>query len=83
VIIEVVKKAEDPLENAIVVRMWESFGGRGRATLTSHFPIKNVTRVNLLEEEQLNNENNPQLEGNHKISFLYRPFEIITLKLTL
>jgi alpha-mannosidase len=85
VIIEVVKRAEDTLENEIVLRVWESFGGRGRATLTSHFSINRVSKVNLLEEEEAesNNTNNIQMEGSHKVAFNYSPFEIITLKLTI
>jgi alpha-mannosidase len=85
IIIEVIKKAEDTFDNSVVVRMWESFGGRGRATLTSHFPIKRVVKVNLLEEEEADNKNNNnlQLDGSHNVSFTFHPFEIITIKLIL
>lgn len=52
IMVEVVKRAEGPLENDVtdkgdanvVVRLWETMGGRGTSSLSVWLPIKQVTR---------------------------------------
>jgi len=48
IILETVKNSED--QSCIVVRLWESMGGRGTCRLSSHFQILSAIRTNLLEE---------------------------------
>lgn len=75
VVIETVKKAEDSDE--IIVRLYESHGGRGRFQLRSSLPVKQAVACNLLEEpigEPLNWQNGAT-------SLAIKPFEIVTLKL--
>jgi alpha-mannosidase len=76
VVIDTVKKAED--ENALIVRMYEAFGGRCRLRLSSPLPVKRASRVNLLEQEE--SEAAWQAGG---VNLDIKPFEIITLKLDL
>jgi alpha-mannosidase len=47
VIIETVKKAEEG--DALIVRLYESYGQRGRVHLTVHVPFKKAVAVDLLE----------------------------------
>lgn len=76
VVIETVKKAED--SNDLIVRLYEAQGTRGTVRLTSPLPVKQVTRCNLLEDEQA------QLEWSEGgVSLELTPFQLVTLKLTL
>jgi len=88
--VEAVKRAEGPLQNDIedagdrnmIVRVWETMGGRGTAKLVlNHLPVKAVTRCNLLEETG-NNEPMQlvQKDSQTTLEFRYKPFEIITFK---
>jgi len=83
IIIDAVKKAED--SNNVVVRMYESLGGRGIATLKSILPFKTAHFSNLLEE-QLSNTNDsnssPIQWKDGQVSFAFKPFQIITLVLS-
>ncbi len=75
-VIDTVKKAED--SDAIIVRLYEAFGSRGKATLSSRLPVKAAARVNLLEEED---EPVDWVDGG--VSFEVTPFKLMTFKLTL
>lgn len=76
VIVDTVKKAED--SNALIVRLYEAHGGRGLARLTSPLPVQTLTRCNLLEEDEA------QLSWvDNGVTLELRPFEIVTLKLSL
>lgn len=76
IILDTVKKAED--SDALIVRLYEPYGVRGVANLSSPLPIKRVTRCNLLEEEI------EALEWEiNQVKFDVTPFQIITLKLEL
>jgi len=84
IIIEVVKREEGPLGNdvkdmgadGVVVRVWETLGGRGMGRLTSGLQVKTVARCNMLEEEE---EKLTWSDGG--VNFQFKPFQIITLKL--
>jgi len=86
IIIECVKRPEGPLQNdvndkgasGLIVRLWETLGGRGMGRLTSDLPVKSVVRCNLLEEE-LKDGKLSWSDGHVIVPF--KPFEIITLKL--
>ncbi|WP_030621377.1 alpha-mannosidase [Streptomyces fulvoviolaceus] len=70
VTVESVKLAEDR-SGDVVVRLYESRGGRARATLAADFPVARAEVTDLLER--------PQQES--PLSFELRPFEILTLRL--
>jgi len=86
--IEAVKRPEGPLENdvydkgaqGIILRLWETLGGRGVANLTSQLPIKSVTRCNMLEEPL---ESDTLLWSSDGVNVPFTPYQIITLKLDL
>lgn len=91
VILDSIKKAED--SDAVVVRLYEPHGKRGRAKFFAMFPVKSVWRCNLLEHEEEQLEWNYEKGMNEKESsdddvwggttFEATPFQIITLKLEL
>ncbi len=76
IIVESIKKAEDSAE--IIVRLYECHNARGRAELIGALPLQYAALCDLEENEIA------QLSVNgHSVSFDYKPFEIITLKLRL
>jgi len=75
-IIETVKKAEN-IKNEIVLRLYESHGGRGNFRLESPLPVKSVVLCQMLEKEI------STLTWNGGVELHANPFEIITLKLKL
>jgi len=76
VVMETVKKAED-IQNAIIVRLYEAYGGKVSTSLTSSLKIERVARCNLLEELLPGMELAWDVTKGCKIDF--KPFEIITL----
>ena len=74
VIIEAIKKAEK--EDAIIVRMYEAYGGRGPVTLRTSLPIKAAFTADLLERTI-----EPVAFDGDEVTVTVKPFEIITLKL--
>jgi len=76
VVIDTVKQAED--SRAMIVRLYEAHGARGRVRLTSALPVRKATRCNSLEEEEA-----PLTWRNGGVTFAFRPFQIVTLKLAL
>jgi len=72
-VLDTIKLAEE--SDAIVLRLYEAHGGRGKAHLRTSLEIAEARRANLLEEEQ-----GPDLPINESgIELDYRPFEIITI----
>jgi len=78
VILDTVKKAED--SDDIIVRLYEARGTHGTARLHTTLPVKSAARVNLLETAE--DGPAPAFEDG-VLSFNYRPFELITFKLSL
>jgi len=76
-VLDTVKKAED--SGALVLRCYETFGGRGVARLTSPLPVRRVWRCNLLED--LEGDAQPWTDGG--VDIVYGPFEIVSLLLEL
>jgi alpha-mannosidase len=74
VVIETIKQAEDG--RGLIVRLYESQRRRGRFTLSTQFPLAEVWRTNLLEQ----NEARLGADG-HTVSLSIKPYEIITLRL--
>lgn len=76
VIVEAVKLADDR-SGDVVVRLYESSGGKARATVTPGFAAGSVTEVDLLERPLADRE----LAGGG-VAIALRPFEILTLRFT-
>lgn len=76
IVIETIKQAEDG--RGVIVRLYESLRQRGSATLRTGFPLEAAWRVNLLEEDGAALD---ILPDRHGVTFAFRPFEIITLRL--
>lgn len=77
VMVDAVKKAEE--EDALIIRMHEYRGGRGKATVTFEHAVE-AQPVNLLEEE-IEGVNCILHNDDCSISTSLRPFEIRTLKI--
>jgi alpha-mannosidase len=76
IMIESVKKAED--REAIIVRLYETSGANGTADLKIGFPHKEVSLVDLME-----NELQRLAEDGNDIRLQFTPFEIKTIQITL
>ncbi|MBV8462325.1 MAG: hypothetical protein JO368_03470 [Acidimicrobiales bacterium] len=76
VCLEVVKRADDG-SGALVVRLYEAWGSRGRATVRLPSPVVHAVRADLLERELA-----PVETDGATVSLDLRPFEIVTLRLT-
>jgi alpha-mannosidase len=74
VTIEAVKKADD--DDAVIVRLTEAFGARGRVQVTTAFPLESARRVDLLERDR-----EPVEYDERSVVLDLRPFELATLKL--
>ncbi|WP_055589500.1 alpha-mannosidase [Streptacidiphilus griseoplanus] len=75
VVVTAVKLADDG-SGDVVVRLYESRGGRARTLLRPDFPVAAVHRCDLLERPT-----GPAAGGQDGIVLTLRPFEIVTLRL--
>ncbi|MFJ8823998.1 alpha-mannosidase [Streptomyces sp. NPDC102467] len=75
VTIESVKLAEDR-SGDVVVRLYESRGGRATATLTASFPVSGADETDLLERPL-----KPAETSDTGLALSLRPFQILTLRL--
>jgi alpha-mannosidase len=75
-VVDTIKLAEDG--GAIIVRLYESEGGRGPLTLTTTLPFRKASLANLLEVE-----GKSLAIRNGSVQLDLRPFEIVTLRYTL
>ena len=73
--LEAIKRSEDG--ESTTVRLWETTGARRIASITLDPAIRSVKIVDLLEVEG----NAVELEGD-RITIAFKPFEIITLKMS-
>jgi alpha-mannosidase len=78
VVIEAVKMADDR-SGDVVVRVYESLGGRAEATLSTGFALRSATVTDLLERP-LQDADAPRLHGDG-VRLVLRPFQILTLRL--
>lgn len=92
IMVEAIKRVEGDLqndvedrgENHVIVRVWETMGGRGKAKLfvNASLPFKSVSQCNLLEHVD-STKQQPTLGGNDSqkfVEFSFKPFEILTFK---
>ncbi|MCQ4211503.1 alpha-mannosidase [Streptomyces longispororuber] len=75
VTVESVKLAEDR-SGDVVVRLYESRGGRAEATLTAGFPVAGADETDLLERPL-----RPASTSDSGLALSLRPFQILTLRL--
>jgi alpha-mannosidase len=78
VTVEAVKLADDR-SGDVVVRLYESHGGRAKATLRTGFPPAGAQVTDLLERP-LPDESVPVQDG--EVVVVLRPFQILTLRLS-
>jgi alpha-mannosidase len=71
------KKAE--YSDTIILRLYEPNGGRGHTTLETALPLQKASLVNILEEE----DQELTIEDDRRITIPFKPFQVISLKLTL
>ncbi|TJZ49498.1 alpha-mannosidase [Streptomyces piniterrae] len=74
--VESVKLAEDR-SGDVVVRLYESRGGRATGTLSPGFPVEHATVTDLLERPLHDEEAGPTSD----VTVRLRPFQILTLRL--
>lgn len=74
IILGTLKKAEE--DDAIILRLYEAYGFRGKVKIRCNFNVKRAVETNLLEEELslINLDDN-------EIEVFFKPYEIKTLKL--
>jgi alpha-mannosidase len=71
-VLDTVKLAEDA--DALVLRLYETYGGRGQTRIELAMPFSSARRSNLLEDDL----GAAQLDGS-AIVVDYRPWEIVAL----
>ncbi|GGO56755.1 alpha-mannosidase [Streptomyces daqingensis] len=79
VVVEAVKLAEDR-SGDLVVRLYESHGGRARTVLSTGTPVTSVTETDLLERPLADAEAR-ELTADGTVEVALRPFQILTLRL--
>jgi alpha-mannosidase len=76
VVVEAMKRAED--SDAVILRLYEAWGGRCQARVKTSLPVKHATLCDLLERDRHEVEVRDGV-----IELAVEPFKILTLKLTL
>jgi len=74
IVIETIKKAED--DDAIIVRLYEAHGARGRRTFRTTLPVRQIIETNLMEAEE-----KKLAAKNGAVTLEFTPYQIRTLKL--
>ena len=72
--LDTIKRAED--SDALVLRLYEAHGARGRARLRVAAPFSSARRANALEDDG----DALEVDGD-AVLLPYRPHEVITIKL--
>ncbi|UGY93986.1 alpha-mannosidase [Streptomyces gobiensis] len=81
VVVAAVKLAEDRAGD-VIVRLYESHGGRATATLTPGFPVGPVTATDLLERPRPQDAGAYEVSADGTVRLSLRPFQILTLRLS-
>jgi alpha-mannosidase len=81
VVVEAIKRAED--SDAIVVRLYEAWGGRCRARVKTSVPLRRATLCDLLERErgEVAVKDGEVAVKDGEVELEFGPFKILTLKL--
>ena len=69
------KKAED--SEAIILRLYEPHGGRGKTTVETAIQLQKAVIVNILEDEI----QELTIDDGRQVTFEFKPFQVISLKL--
>lgn len=67
---------------SVILRFYESLGGKASTTLHSRLPVKKILKVNLLEDE-LEEVESKKEDGATVAKITLKPFEVATFKLQL
>jgi alpha-mannosidase len=89
-VLDVIKRGEDDEDvsrgeltkrtgQSVIVRIYESLGGKSRGTLRIRLPVKKVYKTNALEDDM----EEQKVYGNGKCDIELRPFEVATFRLQL
>ncbi|KAJ2788515.1 Glycoside hydrolase, 38 vacuolar alpha mannosidase [Coemansia guatemalensis] len=83
VVLDTVKKAEDG-DGHIIVRLYEAYGGRAKATLSTSLDVAGQAHLtNILEEPTDSVNLVASAAGRMSAEIALKPFQIITLRLAL
>ncbi|WP_145988006.1 glycosyl hydrolase-related protein [Candidatus Nitrosocosmicus franklandus] len=68
--------------NTVILRIYETEGKTAQATISSHFPIKSASVLNLLEEDKLDPKEEISIDGpsNNLLNVVLNPFKIMTIR---
>lgn len=92
-ILDAIKRGEDDEDvsrgefhqrkgQSIILRIYDSLGGRSRGTIVTSLPVKNVWKCNILEDDE--EELSITKDGKDgKVYIELRPFEVATYRLQL
>ncbi len=80
-ILETVKKAED--DGALILRLFETYGQRGKASIVFCRPVRSAVEVNLMEEETDETRAQGITVESTRVFFSFRPYEIKTIRVEL
>lgn len=94
IILDAVKRGEDDEDvstagiparpgKSVILRVYESLGGKARASIHSSLPVKRVWKCNVLEDDEEELEVQKTKEGSVKVDIKVRAFEIATYRLQL
>ena len=76
VVVEAVKAADDR-SGDVVVRCYESLGGRATTTVKANFAVRHASLTDLLERPLVD-----LVVGGDVVSLQLRPFQVVTLRLS-
>lgn len=94
-VLDVVKRGEDDEDvsrdnlprrkgKSIILRVYESLGGKSRGTIHSTFPVKKVWKCNVLEDDETALDiSKGKDDGNVQVDIELRAFEVATYRLQL
>lgn len=94
VVLDAVKRGEDDEDvssggllparkgRSVIIRAYESLGGKSRAAIQTAWDVKKVTKVDLLEDD-LPGEDELKKDGDGNYPIVLRPFEVATYRLWL
>jgi alpha-mannosidase len=77
VVVEAVKAADDR-SGDLVVRMYESLGGRAQTTVRASFQLRRALLTDLLERRL----DDLEVDAGHLVHLDLKPFQVVTLRLT-
>lgn len=89
-VLDVVKRGEDDEDvsrgelkersgRSIILRIYESLGGKSRAVIRTSLPVKKVYKTNVLEDD----EDEYEISGSGEVNIELRAFEVATFRLQL